>query len=218
MKMLNRFSPLVKEILVIVSVSILVSLLFNTFSGKGLPLIRKEIVKVQAADSVLFSPTTSKIDSALLIQPDSSITKNIKVIAPLHEQALRNPDSVISSSNKNSTTYYTTITLTQLQRLLNENRGFLIDARNADEYNQGHIAKAKNMPALDVDKHFAELVTIPRDTLMLLYCNNADCHLSHLLADFLRNLEFKKIYIYEDGWDGWIKAGMPVDSSKGGDK
>jgi rhodanese-related sulfurtransferase len=218
MKILDRFSPLVKEILIIVSISILVALLFNTFSGKGLSLIRKEMIKIQAADSVLFPVSSSKIDSAFLIQPDSSITKNIKVIAPLHERALRHPDSISNSLNKTSEAYYTIITLTQLQRLLKENRGFLIDARNDEDYNQGHIAKAKNIPALDVDKYFAELVTIPRDTLMLLYCNNADCHLSHLLADFLRDLEFKKIYIYEDGWDGWVKAGMPVDNSKGEDQ
>ncbi|MBA4313653.1 MAG: hypothetical protein C0417_13595 [Chlorobiaceae bacterium] len=218
MKVLNRFSPLIKEILIIVSISILVALLFNTFSGKGLPLIRKEMIKVQAPDSVLFSSAPSNIDSALLIQPDSSITKNIQVIAPLHEQALRNPASATNLSDKTSKEYYTVITLSQLQRLLKENRGLLIDARNAEDYMQGHIGNAINIPALEIDNHFSEIVAIPRDTLMLLYCNNADCDLAHLLADFLRDLEFKKIYIYENGWDGWIKAGMPVDNSKGEDR
>jgi 3-mercaptopyruvate sulfurtransferase SseA len=26
-------------------------------------------------------------------------------------------------------------------------------------------------------------------------------------------MEFKKMVLYDDGWDGWTKAGMPVDST-----
>jgi rhodanese-related sulfurtransferase len=212
MKMWNNFSVLFKEIFLLVILSIFASLLFNYFSGKQFPLIRKPDVKVQASDSLLFSESSTIVDTSLLVQPDTSITKNIKVIAPLHEHALRNNDS---SSNKPAQTY-TIISLDQLQRLIKQKRGMLIDARNEDDYNRGHIASAHNIPALEIDKYFSQLVPIPRDTLMILYCNNAECHLAHLLADFLRDLEFKKIFIYENGWDGWIESRQPIDSTKEG--
>lgn len=217
MKSMNKNTTLLNEIIAIIGISIFTSLLFNYYSGKRIPLIREPDVKLQASDSLLFPESSVVVDTTLLIQPDTSITNKIKIIAPLHEQALKNSDSSKVNSENRSSKTYTLISLDQLKRLIKEKRGMLIDARNGDDYIRGHIKDAHSIPALDVDKYFSKLVEIPKDTVMILYCNNAECHLSHLLADFLRNLEFNKIFIYENGWDGWISAGLPVDTTRESD-
>lgn len=211
MSSLKPNSPLAKEIISIFLISLVVAIAYNHFSGRGIPLIRKEAERIQIADSLLFAqPARDRIDSTLLEQPDSSVTGNIKVIAPLHEKALREQKAQGGQPGESDKKYYSAVTLAQLRRLLEENRGILIDARNHEDYVEGHIGGARNVPALEIEKHFAELVAMPRDTVVLLYCNNAECHLAEMLSDFLRELEFKKIYIYEDGWDGWIGAGLPA--------
>ncbi len=61
------------------------------------------------------------------------------------------------------------------------------------------------------------LAVIPRDTLIIVYCSNSECPLGRSLAEFLGVMEFKNLLLYDDGWDGWQKAGMPVDTTVAGD-
>jgi rhodanese-related sulfurtransferase len=204
---------LIKEIGLIITLSVVVALVYNFFSTKGIPLIRMEKTTVTIADSVLFGTSTRSDTSRFENKPDSVLANEIPVNAPLHQQALRARDSVIKKNPEIAKPGYTIISLSQLQRLLRERHGILIDARNGDEYTRGHIEGARNIPALDTDRHIEELITIPRDTLMIIYCNGPECDLGHVLVDFLRVLEFTNLVIYEDGWDGWTKANLPVETS-----
>ena len=204
-----------REVLVITALSVLLALIYNTFSPKGLPLVRVEPNKTLVSDSALFSDVDS-----LRHTPDSSQWKDIKVIAPLHEQALRNPDSLKALvqkkeevERKKAETVYRVITLTQLQKLLKAKRGILFDARSEEDYLKGHIKGAKNVPGLDPGKYFEHFVQMPRDTLVIIYCNNPECHLGRELAKFLAVLEFNNMVLYDDGFDGWEKAKMPVDTT-----
>lgn len=190
---------LLREIWTILFLSVFLSLVYNTFSSKGIPLIRKEIQKVTVADSVLFTP-------------DIDTTQNVKVIAPLHERALHNPDSMAKLYPKVQEPFRV-ISLQQLKKMLAEKRGVLLDARSTDEFRKGHIKGARNIPALEVEKYFDQLVTIPHDTIVIIYCNNPDCHMGQILADFLKVMEFQSLLLYDDGWDGWVEAKMPVDTS-----
>jgi rhodanese-related sulfurtransferase len=164
-----------------------VGLCFNAFAPKGLPLIRVAPVKVAASDSALFSMTPPPL-------------------APLHERAMKNPDSVKAQ-------VFTIISLDQFKKLIARGQGMILDARNKEDYVKAHVPHARNVPAIDVDQYFEQLAPIPRDTLIIIYCNNPDCHLGRQLAEFMAVMEFKKMVLYDDGWDGWTKAGMPVDST-----
>jgi rhodanese-related sulfurtransferase len=104
-----------------------------------------------------------------------------------------------------------TITLAQFKRLVDEGRGVLIDARAPEDFQKGFVRGARNVFGLEADQHFQELAPIPRDTLMVLYCNNPECHLGPMLAEFLKAIGFQRIVIYDDGWDGWVAAGLPVE-------
>lgn len=200
-------NQLLKELLFIIGLSIILAFAYNFFSGKGIPIIREQIQKITVGDSILFRNSFTN-DST-----QQSIPQDIKVIAPLHERALKNPDSMARLYGNKKSPIYKIITLNQLTRLLSENKGVLLDARNSEEYEKGHIKGARNIPALDVENHFESLLTLPRDTLILVYCNGPECHLGHMLADFLVKLEFKHIFIYDGGWDEWINSKMPIDTT-----
>ncbi|HMD13231.1 MAG TPA: rhodanese-like domain-containing protein [Bacteroidota bacterium] len=215
---------LFRESLMIVIIAAGLAFVYNAVSPKSVPLIRTKTKSETVSDSALFpapasSPKTSVAASSSPAMPQDTVgPNNVKVIAPLHDRALARKDSLEKAIGKKNEPVYKIITLDQLKRLLEQKRGILFDARNDDEYRKGHIKGARNIPALDAGKHFVELAVIPRDTLVLIYCSNSECPLGRSLAEFLGVMEFKNIYLYDDGWDGWQKAGMPVDTTIVGDQ
>jgi len=217
---MNHQRSLPRDIAIILATSIFLAFAFNIFSNKSIPLIRKETEKVAVSDSELFSmphphqaaDTTSHLTGKQDDHPD------VQVIAPEHERALRNPDSmasVVAKERKEETKkdIFRIITLAQFKRLMASAKPVIFDARDAEGYRKGHVQGARNLYGLEADQHFEQLVTIPRDTLIIFYCNNPDCHLGRMAAEFLGNIGFTKLYLYDDGWDGWEKAKMPVDST-----
>jgi rhodanese-related sulfurtransferase len=198
---------LVREVAAIIVLSVVLAITYNAFSSKGISLIRKAIQKVVISDSVLFPGKSVLIDT-------SASNSN-------HQ----NDSSKVQHSNANSSVgvlkipatkgkgIYKIVSLAQVIKLLSQRRGIFLDARNPEEYEKGHIPGARNIPAVEVDQHIDQIAAIPLDTLIVIYCNNRDCHLGNMLADFLSVMEFKKLFLYEDGWDGWQNAKMPVDTS-----
>jgi rhodanese-related sulfurtransferase len=199
---------------VIAALSILLALVYNIFAAQGIPLIRVAPRTEEVPDSVLFphgDGHAGRTEAAA--GQDTSLWKDIRVIAPLHERALHNPDSVRAvEQKKKEETVYRIISLPQLERLLKSRRGILFDARSEEDYRKGHITGARNVPGLDPGRYFEKLAQLPRDTLLIIYCNNPECHLGRSLAEFLSVLEFKNMVLYDDGWDGWEGAHMPVDT------
>jgi rhodanese-related sulfurtransferase len=201
------------ELAQVVLLAALLAFSFNWFSPKGIPLVRRAIPNVAVADSDLFpSAQAAPGDSGNLRRA----APDVKVIAPLHERALAKEDSIgAASPRKEGGEVYRTITLGQLTRLLAEGHYLLLDARDSAAFRKGHIKGARNMFGLATDAYFPDLAPMSRDTLVLIYCNNPECHLGRMLAEFMGAIGFRNLYLYDDGWDGWEKAGMPVDSGLG---
>jgi rhodanese-related sulfurtransferase len=197
--MKNETRTLLKEIAIVISLSLLLAFVYNAVSRKGIPLIRKEVKKVTVSDSVLF-PAVSGTE-----QPNRYDTSDIPVIAPLHEKALKNPDSMAALYAPREEHSIRVINLSQFMRMLGENKAIVIDARGREEYEAGHIGSAWNVPALEVDQYFEKFSTLPRDTLIIIYCNNPDCHMSRMVGDFLQVMGFSNMYHYDGGWDEWEK-------------
>jgi rhodanese-related sulfurtransferase len=217
---MNSRPSLLREITIVLATTIFLAFTFNIFSSKSIPLIRKATEKVAVSDSELFSlphpPAVSDTTRPVTDKQDDH--SDGKVIAPEHERALRNPDSmasVVAKEKKEEAQkdIVRIITLGQFKRLIASAKPVIFDARDAEGYRKGHIQGARNLYGLEADQHFEQLVTIPRDTIIILYCNNPECHLGRMAAEFLGNIGFTKLYLYDDGWDGWEKAKMPVDST-----
>ncbi|MCI0448853.1 MAG: rhodanese-like domain-containing protein [Chlorobi bacterium] len=85
-----------------------------------------------------------------------------------------------------------------------------IDARDASDYNAGHIQGAMNIPFHDFDKYKDVLEGLPKDQVYVTYCSAA-CDVSIDMAYAMAKMGFKKVYIFHGGWDEWKEAGYPAN-------
>jgi rhodanese-related sulfurtransferase len=207
-------SGLLREIGIILLMTLFLALVYNFFSPAGIPLIRTEPVKVVTPDSLLFS-AGRRMDTARvreLLQERSAVSPD-SVAAPLHRKALANPDSTAGVAAREAKLLFKTVTLPQVKRLLAQHRALMIDARAPEEFRKGHIRGSRNIPGDDISPHFPELAPLPRDTLIVVYCTGPLCNLGKEVARFLQVLEFSNVFLYDDGWEGWEKAKLSADSA-----
>jgi rhodanese-related sulfurtransferase len=211
----NGIGNLMREIAVIIVLSALLGFAYNAFSSRGIPLIRVAPVKVAAADSELFTPAKTPANSS---QPIKTLVDSVKLQkrseVPQQERKTLTKADIPSKSTAKKNSVYNIITLDQVKRLIDEHRGVFVDARNPDDFAQGHIIGSKNIPYENFEKHFDEMMTISQDTLVVIYCTGPDCELGRELADFMSQMDFKHLYLYDDGWEGWQKANMPFEGTK----
>ena len=198
-----RRTTLLREICVIVLLAVFLAVVHNAFSPKGIRLLRVKGRAVAVNDSSIFGGV-ARTDG------DSGTRAPANGVAPLHERALKNPDSMAALFGGEENVYRT-VSLDQVRRLLEEKKALFIDARNREDFRKGHIRGAWSVPALEMERYFDKLMTVPSDTMAVIYCNASDCHLGRMLIDFLKELHFTNLFLYDDGWDGWEKAKMPSE-------
>ncbi len=85
-----------------------------------------------------------------------------------------------------------------------------IDAREAQEYESGHIQNAINIP-YDYYEDYEDVMNELDDTgIYIVYCSGGECSLSIDLADYLYNEKLiDKLFIFEGGWPEWQNAEYP---------
>lgn len=195
----------VKDCFVIVAVSLFFGLTYNHFSPKGIPLIRTEPTKTVVSDSALFGNNITAVDT---------MKKDTSDIRQKEEKTKEVKQKEITKIAKKEDSDVKIVTLEQMKRLVAGGNAVLIDARNAEEFEKGHIKGAVNIPYMEVEKYFETLLEFPADTLVVIYCNNPECPLGRSLMKFMEQMEFKKLFLYDDGWDGWVNAGMPIEKEE----
>jgi rhodanese-related sulfurtransferase len=89
-------------------------------------------------------------------------------------------------------------------------RGVLfVDARRTKDYQEGHVAGARNISPWegDADAKITVLVNEGRDAQqpVVVYCSGGDCEDSHMLAQRLFGGGFNNLLVYRDGWPDWVK-------------
>lgn len=84
----------------------------------------------------------------------------------------------------------------------------VLDVRPADEYAQGHIPGALNVPLDALHDH---LRTLPRDHEVIAYCRGPWCVLSFEAVRQLREAGFEARRL-QDGLPEWRLAGLPLAS------
>lgn len=86
-----------------------------------------------------------------------------------------------------------------------------LDARSAQEYAEGHIAGAVNLPFDDVFKNPALAKAVEaKGRVLITYCGGGDCDLSRSLAFSLIDSGFRKVLVFKDGLPAWVSAGASV--------
>lgn len=85
----------------------------------------------------------------------------------------------------------------------------VIDVRPPEEYAQGHIAGALNIP---LDMLEQQLGQLPRDREVVAYCRGPWCVLSYEAVARLREAGIQA-WRLQDGLPEWRRAGLPLEQS-----
>lgn len=89
----------------------------------------------------------------------------------------------------------------------------LLETMAPATYAYGHLPGALNLPPDDVKRRAHELIP-SRDTEVVVYCGNRDCHASTHAADELATLGYSRVLDYLDGKADWREAGLPMETSE----
>jgi 3-mercaptopyruvate sulfurtransferase SseA len=88
-----------------------------------------------------------------------------------------------------------------------------IDAREAELFKAGHIPGAVNIPFDRISQYADSLARFPKRELAVLYCDGGDCHQSHDLSEYMLANGWKRLAVYEGGWEEWSKETDFVETS-----
>lgn len=94
-----------------------------------------------------------------------------------------------------------------IERVKN-NDWMLIDVRSPEEFAEGHIPGAVNMPYDAIDDYINELEGNKEKTIIV-YCRSG--RRAKLAMKVLEALEFSEVMHLEGDMLGWSAAGLPVD-------
>lgn len=81
---------------------------------------------------------------------------------------------------------------------------FILDVREPNEYKEGYIAGAVNIPIRDLP---AKIASLPKDKPILVYCGIG--HRGAMAVVFLRGQGYNVKSIM-GGYKGWVGANLPV--------
>lgn len=88
------------------------------------------------------------------------------------------------------------------------------DARSAEAFQKGHIPKAIHLPPAQMETWIDQMLeTVAAEQPIVAYCSNRQCHLAQQLMEHLQLAGFEKVFHFEEGIQGWIQAGYPLESS-----
>ena len=108
------------------------------------------------------------------------------------------------------------IGLDEFQALVLAHRGLAIDARSNAFYQAGHVPGALNLPRDDFEHNFPSVrapLEANRARPIVVYCAEADCKDSELVAEALNRLGFRNVRVYKEGWEEWLRAGLPQEAT-----
>jgi len=102
--------------------------------------------------------------------------------------------------------------LAAVKQLFDAGAVLLIDAREPEEYTQGHIPGALSMPYDEVSSEPERLEKLAAGgKAIAVYCGGGACELSLNLAWDLISAGQKKVVVYMGGYPEWVAAGYPID-------
>lgn len=105
--------------------------------------------------------------------------------------------------------------LSQVKRFFDAEAALFVDAREAEEYGEGHIRGAVSIP-YDVAAGEPQLLESldSRGGPIVVYCGGGACELSMNLAYELIYAGHRRVLIYTGGYPEWVEAGYPVASGE----
>lgn len=186
-----------KNITLIIIFSIIISFAYNHFNPNGIQLIRTEKKLVWENDSLSIN--------------DNYIANNSDSVPKSDNDSLNNP--IINIDSDENFSEPKAIKIDFAYKLFHKGIKF-IDARPVEEFNEGHIRGALNIPFYESDKYEHILSGISKNEIIVTYCGGHDCELSIMLGDELFKKGYRKIYIFYGGWNDWLKNNYPIEKTE----
>lgn len=94
-----------------------------------------------------------------------------------------------------------------IERVAN-NEWLLIDVRSAQEFADGHIPGAVNMPHDNINDYIADLEG-HKDKPIIIYCRSG--RRAQLAMKVLQDMDFSEVMHLEGDMLGWSAAGLTID-------
>ncbi len=86
----------------------------------------------------------------------------------------------------------------------------MVHARTPEAYARGHVPGAINLPHRTIDS--STTASLPRDKVIVTYCDGVFCNASTKAAAKLTALGFK-VKEMLDGMEGWRKEGYAIEET-----
>lgn len=103
------------------------------------------------------------------------------------------------------------ITLAEAKAVFDERGALFLDARPPDQYAEGHIPGALNLPADAFDDSFLDLADqLEASPFIIVSCEGGECSDSIHVAERLLEYGFLGTRVMLDGFRAWADAGNPV--------
>lgn len=100
------------------------------------------------------------------------------------------------------------ITCSEAIQLINKENVLIIDIRNKDEYQSGHIATSINISVKDIKNgNLGNLYSYKKKPVVVV-CSYGN--ISRNPANDLNKAGFEKVYILKEGISGWIEEHLPL--------
>jgi rhodanese-related sulfurtransferase len=103
------------------------------------------------------------------------------------------------------------ISLPKAKTFFDSSNAVFVDARHEFEYKQGHIRGAVNVALNEFENHRSRLNNIPKDRMLIVYCDGAECSSSIALAVKLLESGSTNVKVFFGGWQEWKNANLPVE-------
>lgn len=98
--------------------------------------------------------------------------------------------------------------------LTRQGMNLFVDARNDDNFNEGHIPGAVQCFPFEMHLHIDEVLARANGVdKIIVYCNGGDCEDSIFTCRDLiaAGIPSESVYLYEGGWKEWAAKDMPVE-------
>ncbi|MFK8068740.1 MAG: rhodanese-like domain-containing protein [Gammaproteobacteria bacterium] len=92
-------------------------------------------------------------------------------------------------------------------RLLNRENAIVVDIRSPDEFSEGHILNAKNIPYSEFETRTAELEKL-RDRPMIICCKTGTS--TNVAIANLKKMGFENLHRLKGGIDNWKHESLPL--------
>ena len=122
--------------------------------------------------------------------------------APLEEQAGAAPEAPMM------------VSVDEAEEIFRSGQGLFVDARSEFDYGLGHIKGAVNLPLKSASKGASLLPDVPRDRMVVTYCDGANCNSSIDLAARLYASGFSDVRIFFGGWEEWRARALPTEGTR----